>query len=188
MVLILSGTSDEVKLEPELFLSYGDLVLIESTTCYFLRQDSPIDASVANDSSLLYGELSASPLQMPQTSNQQMDFNLELSRYIQLQSCISSFSGVLELRRPSIKILRDTYLLIRDISLCEYRVIQSWFRTSKVFYILSRLLLLIRSMNNPCPNLATRHPTSLARSYSSLLASRHCLSHAYNLLPSPFKP
>ena len=87
---------------------------------------------MANDASLLYGELSASPLQTLEvllnatytplftcsmewglaTPDQQMDFNLELSRYIHhLQGCISSFSGVFELRRPSSKDIKgyDTY-------------------------------------------------------------------------------
>jgi dynein heavy chain len=89
-----------------------------------LRQDSPIDPLVANDVNLLTGELSASPLETLEvlltstyiplftsssewglaTPDQRMDFTLEVSRYIQhLQSCISSFSGGLELRRPSNK-------------------------------------------------------------------------------------
>lgn len=49
--------------DPELFFSDGTSIYLNSKCCYFMRVGSkPIDTAVANDASLLYGEISDSPL------------------------------------------------------------------------------------------------------------------------------
>ena len=51
--------------EEELFFSNGDSNYMSQRCCYFLRTtgSKPVDTAVANDKSLLYGEISESPLQ-----------------------------------------------------------------------------------------------------------------------------
>ena len=51
--------------EPDLFFSNGDANYMNSKCCYFLRSGGakPISVEVGNDKSLLYGEVSDSPLQ-----------------------------------------------------------------------------------------------------------------------------
>ncbi|GMH89960.1 hypothetical protein TrVE_jg7050 [Triparma verrucosa] len=108
--------------DPELFFSDGTSIYLNAKCCYFMRVGSkPIDTSVANDASLLYGEISDSPLQtievllsgsygeMFTTSTewgkvddeQKGDFNGEMSHFQNiLKESLKSLSGGLELRRP----------------------------------------------------------------------------------------
>lgn len=104
----------------ELFISYGDSALMNSKCCYFLRQGAQeIDSSVANDTSLLYGELLDSPLETIKSllsstyaplfaessewgstnEEQKADFNEEMNKFMRnLTSAVESISGGLELR------------------------------------------------------------------------------------------
>ena len=103
----------------ELFVSYGDTTLMNSKCCYFLRVGDSVDTSVANDTSLLYGEMSESPLEtiksllsstyaplFAQSSEwgntneeQKADFNEEMNKFVRnLTSAVQSISGGLELR------------------------------------------------------------------------------------------
>eukprot|EP00814_Leptocylindrus_danicus_P009510 CAMPEP_0116004988 /NCGR_PEP_ID=MMETSP0321-20121206/911_1 /TAXON_ID=163516 /ORGANISM="Leptocylindrus danicus var. danicus, Strain B650" /LENGTH=4605 /DNA_ID=CAMNT_0003473357 /DNA_START=128 /DNA_END=13942 /DNA_ORIENTATION=- len=115
------GNANKVK-EPELFLSYGDSDVIDSKCCYFLRQGEAVDPAAANDVSLLYGEISASPLQTIETllsstfstlfaasnewgrvdAEQKSDFETEMNSFIaNLNGALECLSGGLELRQPS---------------------------------------------------------------------------------------
>jgi len=53
------------KTEPELFFSNGDAHYMDTKCCYFLRSTGgkPVDTSVGNDKTVLYGEISESPLE-----------------------------------------------------------------------------------------------------------------------------
>lgn len=103
----------------ELFLSYGDSALMNSKCCYFLRQGAEVDSSIANDTSLLYGELLDSPLETIKSllsstyaplfaesaewgstnEEQKADFNDEMNKFMRnLTSAVESISGGLELR------------------------------------------------------------------------------------------
>ncbi len=103
----------------ELFISYGDSTLMNSKCCYFLRQGSQVDSSVANDTSLLYGEFLDSPLETIKTmlsstyaplfaqssewgetnEEQKANFNEEMNKFMRnLTSAVESISGGLELR------------------------------------------------------------------------------------------
>lgn len=102
----------------ELFLSTGDSVLMNSRCCYFLRQGDQIDPSIANDTSVLYGEILDSPLETIKSllsstyaplfaessewgdtnEDQKADFIDEMSKFIQNVSvAVESISGGLEL-------------------------------------------------------------------------------------------
>lgn len=103
----------------ELFISNGDSTLMNSKCCYFLRQGYQVDSSVANDTSLLYGEFLDSPLETIKTmlsstyaplfaqssewgetnEEQKADFNDEMNKFMRnLTSAVESISGGLELR------------------------------------------------------------------------------------------
>jgi len=103
----------------ELFVSSGDSVLMNSRCCYFLRQGDQIDPSIANDTSLLYGEILDSPLETIKSllsstyvplftessewgdtnEEQKADFNDEMNKFVQnLSVAVESISGGLELR------------------------------------------------------------------------------------------
>lgn len=103
----------------ELFVSSGDSVLMNSRCCYFLRQGDQVDNSIANDTSLLYGEILDSPLETIKSllsstyvplfaessewgdtnEEQKADFNDEMNKFVQnLSVAVESISGGLELR------------------------------------------------------------------------------------------
>lgn len=103
----------------EFFLSSGDSVPMNSRCCYFLRQGDRIDSSIANDSSLLYGEILDSPLETIKSllsstylplftessewgdtnDEQKADFNDEVNKFVHnLSVAVESISGGLELR------------------------------------------------------------------------------------------
>lgn len=103
----------------QLFVSYGDSTLMNSKCCYFLRQGSKVDSSVANDTSLFYGEFLDSPLETMKTmlsstyaplfaqslewgetnEEQKTDFNEEMNKFMRnLTSAVESISGGLKLR------------------------------------------------------------------------------------------
>lgn len=107
---------------PELFVSYGDSVLMNSKCCYFLRNSSQVDSSVANDTSLFYGEISDSPLETFKTmlsftyaplfaessewgetnEEQKADFKDEMYKFMHnLTSSVESIEGGLELNHLS---------------------------------------------------------------------------------------
>lgn len=90
--------------------------------CYFLRQGKEIDPSLANDTSLLYGEILDSPLETfksllsstyaplfaesnewgSASEEQRSDFTDELNKFVQnLSSAVDSLSNGLELRQIS---------------------------------------------------------------------------------------
>ena len=59
-----SGEDISKASDPELFFSDGVSNYLNTKCCYFIRTSStPIDTTASNDSSLLYGEISDSPLQ-----------------------------------------------------------------------------------------------------------------------------
>ena len=87
-----------------------------------MRQNGPIDSAVVSDSSLLFGEISSSPLHTIEVllsstfsaifsvsndwgkveSNQKLDFNNELDSFLgNLRGALDSLSGGLNLRQPS---------------------------------------------------------------------------------------
>ena len=89
-----------------------------SQCCYFLRQGNEVDSSVANDTSLLYGEILDSPLETFKSllsstyaplfaesnewgnasEEQKSDFTDELNKFMQnLSSAVDSLSSGLEL-------------------------------------------------------------------------------------------
>lgn len=103
----------------ELFVSSGDSILMNSRCCYFLRQGGQVDPSIANDTSLLYGEILDSPLETIKSllsstyvplfaessewgdtnEEQKADFNDEINKFVQnLSVAVESISGGLELR------------------------------------------------------------------------------------------
>ena len=103
----------------ELLLSDGTSLPINRKCCYFLRAGENVDSSVANDASLLYGELLDSPLDTfrsllsstyaplfaessewgSATDEQKGDFNDEMNKFGRhLTSAVDSVSGGLELR------------------------------------------------------------------------------------------
>lgn len=102
----------------ELFVSYGDTVLMNSKCCYFLRHGTQVDSSVPNDTSLFYGELLESPLETFKSAlaftyaplfaessewgetndEQKADFKDEMNKFMHnLTSSVESISGGLEL-------------------------------------------------------------------------------------------
>ena len=102
----------------ELFVSSGDSVLMNAKCCYFLRQGDRVDPSIANDTSLLYGEILDSPLETIKSlltstyiplfaessewgdtnDEQKIDFNDEINRFVQnLSVAVESLSGGLVL-------------------------------------------------------------------------------------------
>lgn len=108
--------------KPELFVSYGDLVLMNSKCCYFLRHGSQVDSSVANDTTLFYGEMLDSPLETFKTllssiyaplfaessewgetnEEQKADFKDEMNKFTHnLTSSVESISGGLDLTHLS---------------------------------------------------------------------------------------
>ena len=48
--------------EQRLFISEGHTDLFEGKFCYFLRTEKKVDSSVANDGSLIFGEMCVNPL------------------------------------------------------------------------------------------------------------------------------
>ena len=112
-------SKQQVAKRAELFVSSGDSVLMNSRCCYFLRQGDQIDPSIANDTSLLYGEILDSPLETIKSllsstyvplfaessewgdtnEEQKADFNDEINKFVQnLSVAVESISGGLELR------------------------------------------------------------------------------------------
>jgi dynein heavy chain len=113
------SSKQQVAKRAELFVSSGDSVLMNSRCCYFLRQGDQVDPSIANDTSLLYGEFLDSPLETIKSllsstyaplfaessewgdtnEEQKADFNDEMSKFVQnLSLAVESISGGLELR------------------------------------------------------------------------------------------
>ncbi|KAL3815567.1 hypothetical protein ACHAXA_000299 [Cyclostephanos tholiformis] len=120
-VVTLDQTACEGKLTITalLFVSYGDSTLMNSKCCYFLRQGSHVDTSVASDTSLFYGEFLDSPLETMKTmlsstyaplfaqslewgetnEEQKADFIEEMNKFMRnLTSAVESVSGGLKLR------------------------------------------------------------------------------------------
>ena len=120
-VVTLDQTACEGKLTKTalLFVSYGDSTLMNSKCCYFLRQGSHVDTSVASDTSLFYGEFLDSPLETMKTmlsstyaplfaqslewgetnEEQKADFIEEMNKFMRnLTSAVESVSGGLKLR------------------------------------------------------------------------------------------
>lgn len=109
--------------------NYSLLLLIAPSVemlqcCYFLRQGTEIDSSLANDTSLLYGEILSSPLETfksllsstyaplfaesaewgSASEEQKSDFTDEMNKFMQnLSSAVDSLSSGLELRQISTK-------------------------------------------------------------------------------------
>jgi len=104
-------------------------MLIKAKCCYFLRSGHSIDVSSDNDTSLLYGEVSGSPLQTFETilssqykpllsasnewgeanNNQKDDFKTDMNRFIHsLSSALGGISDGLELRQPKTEYI-DAY-------------------------------------------------------------------------------
>jgi dynein heavy chain len=102
----------------ELFVSFGDSVLMNSKCCYFLRNGSHVDSSLASDPSLFYGEIVDSSLDTFKSllsftyaplfsessewgdtnEEQKAEFKDELNKFVyNLTSAIESISGGLEL-------------------------------------------------------------------------------------------
>jgi dynein heavy chain len=114
-----SSSKQQAAKRAELFVSSGDSVLMNSRCCYFLRQGDQVDSSIANDTSLLYGEILDSPLETIKSllsstyaplfaessewgdtnEEQKADFNDEVNKFVQnLSVAVESISGGLELR------------------------------------------------------------------------------------------
>ncbi len=114
-----SSFSKQQGVAKQLFVSSGDSILMNSRCCYFLRQGDKVDPSIANDTSLLYGEILDSPLETIKSllsstyvplfaessewgdtnEEQKADFNDEMNKFVQnLSVAVESISGGLELR------------------------------------------------------------------------------------------
>ena len=133
--------------EPDFILSHGDSIYMNSKVrksllnfnifhnnfnhailycftkcCYFVRQGDSVDVTQSNDTSLLYGEITESPLKTFQTflsstymplftasnewgkanEEQKQEFKMEINRFLQnINGAIQSLSHGLELRSPS---------------------------------------------------------------------------------------
>ena len=118
--ILHQNNNKEQTRKSELFVSFGDSTIMNSKCCYFLRVGTDgVDTSVANDTSLLYGELLDSPLETFKSllqstysplfaessewgrtnEEQKADFNEEMNKFMRnLTSAVESISGGLELR------------------------------------------------------------------------------------------
>ena len=122
---------------PEFFVSFGDSVKMEAKCCYFIRTEDFVDTSVANDTALLYGEISDTPLKTIEAilsfayrpmfscskewgkanDEQKDDFKAELDRFTHtIVSALETMSGGLELRHPNSE----------EINNCDAKNLQSF--------------------------------------------------------------